>query len=133
MADLNQFLNKDLDADDVLHSNGYANVAGGGGAGGLSMDQRRNLARKEVRVVGDYRQSQLGSRMAGSKARTADQNRGRVYDPNSDNFDDSARTTNRDNAAIKDRGKIDQSSIDRRQHFIEPSARPAPRGYDKFA
>ena len=132
MADLNQFLNKDLSADDVLHSSGYANVAGGAGAGGLSMDQRRSLGRKEIRVVGDYRRSELGSRMAGSKARTADQNRGRVYDPNTDGFEDSARTTNRENAAIKDRNKID-TSIEKRQHFIEPSSRPAPRGYDKFA
>jgi hypothetical protein len=132
MADLNQFLNKDLSADDVLHSSGYANVAGGAGAGGLSMDQRKKL-NNSVRVVGDYQRSQLGSRMAGSKARTADQNRGRVYDPNNDSFDDSARTTNRENAAIKDRGEVDQQSIDRRQHFIEPSSRPAPRGYDKFA
>ena len=59
MADLNQFLNRDLTADDVLHSNGYANAAGGGGAGGLSMDQRRKLL-NQPRVVGSYQYSRLG-------------------------------------------------------------------------
>ncbi len=128
MADLNQFLNKDLSADDVVHSNGYGAIAGGGGAGGLSMEQRRKLL-NQPRVVGSYQYSRLGRQGASSKARTADQERGRVYDPNAGTFDDSAKTSNRQQGGIKDHNQIDSQSVDRRQHFIEPPS----RGYDKYA
>ena len=132
MADLNQFLNKDLTADDVAHSNGYASVAGGGGAGGLSMERRRQLL-NQPRVVGAYQYSRLGRQGSAVKARTADQDRGRVYDASSDSFDDKANVSNRQANDIKDRSKIDTKSIDRRQHFIEPASRPKPAGYDKYA
>jgi hypothetical protein len=132
MADLNQFLNKDLTVNDVTHSNGYANVAGGGGAGGLSMEQRRKIL-NQPRVVGAYQYSRLGRQGSAVKARTADQSHGRVYDASSNSFDDKANVSNRQTAEIKDRSKIDTKSIDRRQHFIEPASRSAPRGYDKFA
>jgi hypothetical protein len=128
MADLNQFLNKDLTADDVNHSNGYGAVAGGGGAGGLSMEQRRKLL-NQPRVVGAYQYSRLGRQGASVKARTADQQRGRVYDASSGSFSDDASYSNRQQGGIKDRTQIDTKSVERRQHFIEPPS----RGYDKYA
>lgn len=128
MADLNQFLNQDLTADDVTHSSGYAQAAGGGGAGGLSMDQRRKLL-NQPRVVGSYQYSRLGRQGSSVKARTADDKRGRVYDASADSFNDDARYANRQGGGIKDQTKIDQKSIDRRQHFVEPPK----RGYDKYA
>lgn len=128
MADLNQFLNQGMSADDVAHTSGYADAAGGAGAGGLSMEQRRKLL-NQPRVVGAYQYSHLGRQGSSSKARTADQTRGRVYDPGSDSFADSAATSNRQQGGIKDRTQIDTKSIDRRQHFVEPPS----RGYDKYA
>jgi hypothetical protein len=127
MADLNQFLNKDLTADDVSHSNGYGAVAGGGGAGGLSMEERRKLL-NQPRVVGAYQYSRLGRQGAAVKSRTAEQDRGRVYDPSSGNFSDDAKTSNRQQGGIKDDRQIDTKSIDRRQHYIEPPGRK----YDKY-
>lgn len=128
MADLNQFLNSDLTADDVLHSNGYANVAGGGGAGGLSMDQRRKLL-NQPRVVGAYQYSRLGRQGSSMKARTADQDKGRAYDASRDSFSDDAPVSNRQQGGIKNRDQIDTKSIERRQHFVEPPS----RSYDKYA
>ncbi len=128
MADLNQFLNKDLNADDIVHSNGYGAVAGGGGAGGLSMEQRRKLL-NQPRVVGAYQYSRLGRQGSSSKARTADQARGQVYDASTDSLSDSAVTSNRQQGGVKDQSQIDTKSIERREHFIEPPS----RGYDKFA
>jgi hypothetical protein len=128
MADLNQFLNKDLTADDVAHSNGYGAVAGGGGAGGLSMDQRRKLL-NQPRVVGAYQYSRLGRAGSSVKARTADQSRGRVYDANSDTMSDSAITSNRQQGGVQDKSQIDTKSVERREHFIEPPSRT----YDKYS
>jgi len=128
MADLNQFLNRDLTADDVAHSSGYASAAGGGGAGGLSMEQRRKLL-NQPRVVGAYQYSRLGRQGSSVKARTADQNRGRVYDASSDTMSDDAVTSNRQQGGIKDRSQIDTKSVERRQHFIEPPS----RGHDPYA
>jgi len=128
MADLNQFLNQGLSADDIAHSNGYGAVAGGGGAGGLSMEQRRKLL-NQPRVVGAYQYSRLGQRGSASKSRTADQTRRRAYDPGTDNFSDSAQTSNRQQGGMKDQSQIDTKSVERRQHFIEPPS----RGYDKYA
>jgi hypothetical protein len=128
MPDLNQFLNKDLTANDVAHSSGYGAIAGGGGAGGLSMDQRHKLL-NQPRVVGAYQYSRLGRQGSSIKSRTADQNRGRVYDASNDSFEDKASTGNRQKSDIKDRSKIDTKSIERRQHFVEPPT----RGYDKYA
>ena len=122
MADLNQFLNQDLTADDVLHSNGYGAVAGGGGAGGLSMEQRRKLL-NQPRVVGEYRYSRLGRQASAIKARTADKKTSHAYDASSDSFDDNATFSNRKNNAIKDRSQIDTKSVERRQRFIEPPSR----------
>lgn len=122
MADLNQFLNQDLTADDVAHTSGYADAAGGGGAGGLSMEQRRKLL-NQPRVVGAYQYSRLGRQGSSVKARTADQDRGRVYDANSDSLSDDAVTSNRQHGGIKDPKQVDTKSVERRQHFIEPPAR----------
>lgn len=127
MADLNQFLNKDMSIGDVQHSNGFGVVAGGGGAGGISIDRRRELNARS-RLVGSYRHSQLGSRGAAVKSRTADQQRGRMYDANTDSFTDSAVHANRQRGSVKDGNKIDTRSIERRQAFVEPRARK----YDKY-
>lgn len=128
MADLNQFLNQDLTADDVTHSNGYANVAGGAGAGGLSMEQRRKLL-NQPRVVGAYEYSRLGRQGSSVKARTADQAKARVYDAGTDSFDDKAGyASNRQKGGLSD-SNIDTRSVEKRQHFIEPPS----RGYDKYA
>ena len=128
MADLNQFLNQDLTAGDVAHSSGYGVVAGGGGAGGLSMDQRRKLL-NQPRVVGSYQYSRLGRQGSSIKARTADQQRGKVYDASSDTLSDSAKFSNRQGGGIKNRTQIDTKSVERRQHFVEPPS----RGYDRYA
>lgn len=128
MADLNQFLNQGLDADDVAHSNGYANVAGGASAGGLSMDERRKRL-NQPRVVGEYKYSHLGTQGSSSKAKTADQQKGRVYDASSGSFVDDAAIGNRQKGDIKNSSQVDTQSIEKRQRFIEPPS----RGYDKYA
>ncbi len=130
MTSLDQFLNSDLNADDVTHSSGYVGAGGvGGGAGGLSMEQRRKLL-NQPRVVGSYTESQLGRRFQGAKARTADQKQSRVYDPNTDSFSDNARYGNRQKGGIG-ADKVD-ASIAKRQHFVEPSSRPKPQGYNPY-
>lgn len=128
MADLNQFLNQGLSADDVAHTNGFGAAAGGAGAGGLSMAKRRQLL-NQPRVVGSYQYSRLGRQAMSSKARTADQTRGRVYDASSDSFSDAAATSNRQQGGVQDRTQVDTKSVERRQHFVEPPS----RGYDKYA
>lgn len=128
VADLNQFLNKDLTADDVAHSNGYGAVAGGGGAGGLSMEKRRQLL-NQPRVIGAYQYSRLGRQSSAVKARTAGQKQGRVFDASSGTFNDEAAVSNRQKGGIKDRSQVDTKSVDRRQQYVEPPT----RGYDKFA
>lgn len=128
MSNLDQFLNQDLSANDVTHSNGYGVVAGGGGAGGMSMEQRRQLQNRP-RIVGEYKFSHFGRRGSSIKSRTADGKAGRAYDPNTDTFSDDAKYSNRQAAGIKDNRQIDQKSIDRRQHFIEPPT----RNYDKYS
>ena len=80
------------------------------------MEQRRKLL-NQPRVVGEYRNSKLGRQGSSVKARTADEDRGRVYDAGSDNFDDSAKVSNRQQGGIKDERKIDKS-VERRQHYI---------------
>ena len=127
MSDLSQYLNQDMNADDVAHTNGYASAAGGAGAGGLSMEQRRK--RDEIRVVGDYRRSRLGSQGSASKAKTADQQKGRVYDASTGSFVDDAIVGNRQKNDLNSGTQTDTKSVEKRQHFIEPPS----RGYDKFA
>lgn len=130
MADLNQFLNKDLTADDVAHSSGLGAIAGAG-AGGLSMEERRKRL-NQPRVLGSqgrYEYSKLGRQGSAVKARTADQAKDRSYDAGSDTFSDSASFSNRQKSDIKDPSQIDNKSIEKRQHFIEPPS----RGYDKYA
>lgn len=127
MANLNQFLNQGMSADDVAHSNGYGAVAGGGGAGGLSMEQRRKLL-NQPRIVGAYQYSRLGRQGSSVKSRTADQSRSRVYDASSDSFKDSANG-NRQKGGMRNDAQVDTRSVERRQHFIEPPS----RGYDKYA
>lgn len=128
MADLNQFLNQGMNASDVAHSNGYGVVAGGGGAGGLSMEQRRKLL-NQPRVVGAYQYSRLGRQGSATKARTADQKQSRAYDASSNSFSDNATYGNRQQGGISDRTQVDTKSVERRQHFVEPPS----RGYDKYA
>lgn len=128
MANLNQFLNQGMSADDVAHSSGYANVAGGGGAGGLSMEQRRKLL-NQPRVVGSYQYSRLGRQGSSIKARTADQKQSRAYDASSGTFSDGASYGNRQKGGISNAVQTDTRSVERRQHFIEPPA----RNYDKYA
>lgn len=124
MPDLNQFLGNAQSADDIGHTSGY----GAGGAGGLSMDQRRKLL-NQPRVVGAYQYSRLGRAGSSMKARTADQKQGRAYDASSDSFSDGGVTSNRQQGGIQDRSQIDTKSVERREHFIEPPS----RGYDKYA
>ena len=129
MADLNQFLNQDMTADDVAHSNGYGAIAGGGGAGGLSMEQRRKLL-NQPRVVGAYQYSRLGRQGSSVKARTADQSKARVYDASSDSFTDNAGyARNRQQGSVQKPAQVETQSVERRQHFIEPPSRT----YDKYA
>lgn len=128
MTSLNQYFNKDLTADDVAHTSGYANVAGGAGAGGLSMAQRQKML-NQPRVVGAYHYSRLGSQGSSVKSRTADQNQNRVYDASNDSFSNSAKGNNRRNGSIRDKKQVDTRSIERRQHFVEPQARK----YDKYS
>lgn len=127
MTDLNLFLNKDLTADDVTHSNGMGAIAGGGGVGGLSIEKRRQLLNKP-RVIGAYESSRLAHQGSSLKARTATQPNARIYDASNDSFSDEKASTNRQQAGIKDRTEIDQS-INRRQQFTEPRG----RNYDKYA
>ena len=127
MTDLNQFLNKDMSIGDVQHSSGLGSVAGGGGAGGVSMERRRELMYKD-RTINPYQHSRLGLRGASVKSRTADQQRGRVYDADTDSFADSSKYGNRQSGGIKDRSKIDTRSIERRRSFIEP----VNRKFDKY-
>lgn len=128
MADLNQFLNEDFTIDDVQHSSGIGAVAGGGGAGGQSIDQRRRLL-NQPRVISSYHYSRLGRQGSSIKAKTADQTRSRAYDAMSDSFADDAIMGNRQKGGITDRSQIDTKSLERRQKFIEPT----PRKYDRFA
>ena len=129
MADLNQFLNQGMTADDIAHTNGYGAAAGGGGAGGISMEQRRKLL-NQPRVVGAYQYSRLGRQGSSVKARTADQSKSRVYDASSDSFSDKAGyANNRQQGGVQSQTQVDTKSIERRQHFIEPPS----RGYDKYA
>lgn len=85
MSTLNDFIDPDLTAADVVHSSGYAQAAsggslGGGGAGGLSMQQRRQQMYGR-RVVGSYAHSRLGTQHGAARPRTAGQKQDRVFDP----------------------------------------------------
>ncbi len=129
MPNLNDFIDPDLKASDVVHSSGYASAATdgmGAGGGGMTLDQRRELANRQ-RTVGAYMYSHLGRRQAAVKARTADQKSGRVYDASSDTFDDRAKFSNRQRGGLA-KDKVD-SSVDRRQHFVEPPS----RGHNPYA
>ncbi len=128
MTSLNQYFNKDLTANDVAHSSGYASIAGGAGAGGLSMARRQKML-NQPRVVGAYHHSRLGGQGSSVKSRTADQDRSRVYDASSDSFSDSATGSNRQHGGIRDKKQIDSRSIERRQHFVEPPVRK----HDKYS
>ena len=121
MASLNDFINPDLTSNDVLHSSGYVSGNGsGGGAGGRSIEQRRADLNKP-RTVGSYQHSELGQRGNRTKARTADQKSGRVYDASNDSFSDNAKFSNRKQGGLSD-NKIDRS-VERRQHYVEPPSR----------
>ena len=123
MVSLNEFIDPDLSSSDVLHSSGYVSSDGtGGGAGGLSLQKRRELAHKNDRLVGTYHHSQLGRRYGAVKARTADQKSARAYDASTDTFKGDAKYGNRQSSKIKDAGSIDRS-IAKRQHFVEPPTR----------
>ncbi len=124
MASLNDFINPDLSAADVLHSNGYAEAAArgvmGAGGGALSIEQRRQRM-DGPRTIGAYQYSDIGSRRNASKARTVDQKTGRVYDASNDTLNDRAQLSNRKPGSVAE-PKVDRS-IERRQRFIEPQAR----------
>ena len=128
MTDLNIFLNKDLSADDVLHSNAMGAVAGGGAAGGLSIEKRRQLLNRP-RVIGSYEHSARVARQQGTFARpqtfAQQQARGEA-----NNGAGSAEipSSNRQQGGIQSRNQID-NSIDRRQRFNEPKG----RSFDKFS
>jgi hypothetical protein len=124
MPDLNFYLNKSLNADEVAHSNVYGQVAGGGGAGGLSMEQRRKIM-NQPRVVGEYRNSYIGRVTSHRKSSMSSPHR----TPGSEKGDlHGEKPSNRQQGGIKDNGRIDGSSIERRSRFIEPTGRK----YDKF-
>lgn len=132
MPTLNEIIDPDLNAKNIVHTSGYAQAASGGTIGaastGLSMDQRRKLMYGR-QTVGSYAQSQLGRRYGAAKARTADQARGRLYDASTDGFTDKAhygRNRPQGKGAVAE-PKID-SSIARRQ--APPAS--ARRGYDPF-
>lgn len=127
MSDLNQYLNQGIGADDVAHTNGYANAANGAGAGGLSMEERRKRL-NQPRVVGEYKYSRLGSQGSSSKAKTIDQKSGRAYDASTGGFTDGAIVGNRQKNNV-DSNQVDTKSVEKRQRFVEPPS----RGYDKFA
>lgn len=120
MASLNDFIDPDLTTNDILHSNGAAQTAGGAGAGGLSMEQRRKLSYGR-QMVGSYAHSQLGRRYGAAKARTADQARGRVYDASTDAFDDKAGYGNRRAGSVSET-KLDKT-VAKRERFTEPPSR----------
>lgn len=125
MANLNQFLNQGMSADDVAHSSGYASIAGGGGAGGLSMEQRRKLL-NQPRIVGAYQHSRLGRQGSSVKARTADQHRARTYDVSTGEFADGSPSGNRQRGGLKE-AQVDKT-VERRR-FVEPPA----RNYNKYS
>lgn len=130
MPNLNDFIDPDLTAADVVHSNGYASAAASGmgaGAGGLSLDQRRQLANRQ-RTVGAYVYSHLGRRQSALKARTADQKAGRVFDASSGNFEDRAKFSHRQRGGASPGGST-EASVAKRQRFIEPPA----RGHNPYA
>lgn len=138
MVSLNEFIDKDLTAADVLHSSGYVSASGVGGTmSGLSLEKRREL-RKKARVVGSYEQSDIGRRSNMVKSRTADQKAGRIYDASTGTFQSSASYTRQGNRArinkVADAQKID-ASISKRQHAIQPPARGInpTRGFNPYA
>jgi hypothetical protein len=130
MTNLNEFIDPDLTASDVLHSSGYASAASnsmGAGGGGMSLERRRELARRQ-RIVGDYAHSHLGRRHGvNAKARSVDQKTDRVYDASADSLGGRGKFSNR-----RPQGTIDtnnpNASVERRQRFIEPPS----RGYNPF-
>lgn len=124
MTDLNQFLNQDMTADDANHTSGI----GAGGAGGLSMEQRRKLL-NQPRVVGAYQYSRLGRQGSSAKVRTVGEDGKRVYDVSNDSFTNTSTPGNRHQGDVKELPKQDAQSVERRQHFIEPPK----RGYDKYS
>lgn len=139
MGDLNQFINPDLNTNDILHSNAYGQASGGGGAGGLSMDARQKKV-GQTRVVGSYQYSKLGSQRSVQRANPAGKTSGQVYDPSTGQFvggstssgkpdDTSAPYGNsRQMGDIKNSSQIDKST-QQRQQFREPPS----RGYNPFS
>lgn len=136
MSNLNDFIDPDITASDVVHSSGYGKAAAGGslaagGAGGLSMQQRRQQMYGR-RVVGSYAQSQLGRQFGASRPRTVQDRKERVFDPTTGNYveksrsgdrqDDSRYGTNRQGGGMRTNSQIDRS-VSQRQHFVEPPTR----------
>ncbi len=127
MASLNDFLDPDLNTADILHSSGYVSASGlGGGGGGLSMERRKELLDRP-RVVGTYGRSHLGRRYSAANVRTADR-KTRAHSASSDDSNGTASHNNRKKTGFKGPSKID-TSIAKRQHFIEPPR----RSYDPYA
>ncbi len=122
MADLNQFIDPDFSSRDVAHSNGL-----GSGGASMSMASRYELRDREVRVVGSYDRSLLGRQRGRRMSKTADDKKGKTYDPSTDTFVDTPSNSNRQSSSIKDNNQIDKS-VERRHQFTEPKA----RNFDKF-
>lgn len=82
MASLNEFIDPDLTAGDVVHSSGYASAGMGGtiggSAGGLSMEERRKRMYGRT-IIGDYKHSKLGRTYGLAKSRSVDQVGTRSY------------------------------------------------------
>lgn len=122
MPSLNDFIDPDLTTNDVMHSNGYGTAAGGGGAGGLSMEQRRKLLYGR-KVVGSYNQSQLGQRYGAVKARTADQSKERTYDASTGKFGGKAGYSIRKSTGTRGGVAPVEGPVAPRRTFIEPPTR----------
>ena len=126
MSTLNDFIDPDLTASDVVHSSGYGQAAAGGslasgGAGGLSMEQRRKQMYGR-RIVGSYAQSRLGLQHGAARPRTAGQKQARVFDPTTGTYIEKA-TYGRKPQDLDTGGRAAPPPPPQQRRFSEPPAR----------